>query len=46
MGRGLAGWNLFRLIRLAPMLRTDRETSQASREALESWALGLESTVL
>jgi hypothetical protein len=25
-----------------PVLRTDRETSQASREALESWALGLE----
>ncbi len=27
-----------------PLLRTDRETSQASREALESWALGLEPT--
>jgi hypothetical protein len=26
------------------VLRTDRETSQSSREALESWALGLEST--
>jgi hypothetical protein len=25
-----------------PVLQTDRETSQASREALESWALGLE----
>jgi hypothetical protein len=27
-----------------PTLLTDRETSQASREALASWAEGLEST--
>jgi hypothetical protein len=28
----------------APVLRTDRETSQASRQALETWASGLETT--
>lgn len=28
--------------RHAPRLRTDRETTQASREALASWASGLE----
>jgi hypothetical protein len=28
--------------RQAPTLKTDRETSQASREALETWASGLE----
>lgn len=28
----------------APALATNRETTQASREALETWALGLEST--
>ena len=28
----------------APALRTDRETSQASREALDTWASGLEAT--
>jgi hypothetical protein len=29
-----------------PILRTDRETSQASREAVEVWASGLEATYL
>jgi hypothetical protein len=29
-----------------PVLRTDRETSQASRAALETWALGLEPAYL
>jgi hypothetical protein len=29
-----------------PVLRTDRETSQTNRDALETWALGLESTYL
>lgn len=29
-----------------PVLRTDRETSQATHAALETWALGLESTYL
>jgi hypothetical protein len=28
----------------APMLVTDRETTQASRYAVEEWALGLEAT--
>ena len=30
----------------APMLRTDQETSQASRDAAESWAYGLEAAYL
>jgi hypothetical protein len=37
------GWLEFHpLDRGAPTLRTDRETSQASREAVVTWALGLE----
>lgn len=30
----------------APVLRTDRDTSQASRQALDVWATGLETTYL
>jgi hypothetical protein len=43
-GGAWIGWLEFRsLSHEAPaVLRTERETSQASREALESWALGLE----
>jgi hypothetical protein len=37
------GWLEFDPVaRKGPVLRTDRETSQATRSALESWALGLE----
>jgi hypothetical protein len=37
------GWLEFEPIdKIGPVLRTDRETSQASRDALESWASGLE----
>jgi putative addiction module CopG family antidote len=38
------GWLQFEpLDMVAPVMRTERETSQASREALECWACGLES---
>ena len=38
------GWLEFRpLGRNAPVLRTARETSQRTREAIVAWALGLES---
>ena len=37
-------WLEFEPIDGGPTLRTDRETSQATREALETWASGLEAS--
>jgi hypothetical protein len=37
-------WLEFEPIGGGPRLRTDRETSQATREALETWASGLEAS--
>jgi hypothetical protein len=37
-------WLEFVPINGGPALRTDRETSQATREALETWASGLEAS--
>jgi hypothetical protein len=40
------GWIEFHPLGAGPVLRTEGETSQASRAALESWASGLEAAYL